>query len=205
MAKKSRTDVAVSEPSGELRHELEKFQDQWWWFALLGGLLIVGGMVALSTPFVASISVVFVLGVIMLVSGIAMIVSSFWTGAWSAFLIQLLIGILYTVVGVLVMESPVASTAALTLLVGGIFIVAGIFRMVAAIVIQFPQWGWVLLTGALSLILGILVYKQFSAEPGTAMILIGVLFGIDLIFNGFTWVMLAFDIRNTRVEDVTPE
>jgi uncharacterized membrane protein HdeD (DUF308 family) len=201
MAKTSRPAPAVSDPVSELQHELEQFREHWWWFSLLGALLIIGGIVALAVPFYTSVSVVFILGIILLVSGIAMIITAFWTGTWSGFLIQLLIGILYTVVGYAVMEAPVASTAALTLLIGSIFIVAGIFRMVAAIVMRFPQWGWVLLTGALSLILGIMVYKQFSAEPGSAMILIGVLFGIDLVFTGVTWVMLGFDVRNVEAAD----
>lgn len=165
----------------QARHELVHLKKSWWWFLLLGILLVIGGAVAVAYPFISSLSVVVVLGAVLLIAGIAMVVASFWTGTWSGFLIQLLIGLLYIVTGLLISDSPVEATGALTLLVAAMFILAGIFRMVAAITIRFPQWGWVLLNGAISLILGVLIYKQY---PGSATWLIGTLFGVDLIFNG---------------------
>ena len=193
-----KTEVTVSDTSGELQHELQHLKDSWWWFLLLGCLLVLGGIVAISYPLVMSVSVTIVLGATLFIAGIAMIVSSFWTGAWSAFLVQLLIGILYLVVGILTMESPVQATGAITLLVAAMFIVAGIFRMVAAVTIRFPQWGWVLLNGALALILGVLVYKQFPESGGW---LIGTLFGVDLLFNGWSYVMLALNLRSTEITE----
>ena len=122
-------------------------------------------------------------------------ICSFWTGTWSAFLTQMLIGIIYVVVGLVAAESPAQTAGALTLLAAAMFIIAGIFRMVAAITIRFPQWGWVLLNGAVALILGIMVFKQF---PNSALWLIGTLFGIDLIFNGWTWVMLSIEVYRIK-------
>ncbi len=180
----------------DVRHELQHLKEHWWWLLLLGALLLIAGLVALSYPFVTSIGVTVVLGATLFIAGIAMIVSSFWTGTWSAFLVQLLVGILYLVVGMLTMDSPVEASGAITLLVAAMFIVAGIFRMAAAVAIRFPQWGWVLLNGALALILGVLVYKQF---PESSLWLIGTLFGIDMIFNGWAYIMLALTVRKIEV------
>jgi uncharacterized membrane protein HdeD (DUF308 family) len=192
------SEVTGSDPTGKIQHELQHLKDHWWWFLLLGALLVLGGIVALAYPLVTSVSVTIVLGATLFIAGLAMIISSFWTGNWSAFLVQLLIGILYLVVGVLTMESPGEATGALTLLVAAMFIVAGIFRIVAAVTIRFPQWGWVVLNGALALILGVLVYKQF---PESATWLVGTLFGIDLMFNGWSYVMLGLQVRNTKLTE----
>lgn len=193
------TEVAVSNPVEKLQHELAHLKSHWWWFTLLGGLLALCGIIAIAYPFASSVGVVVVLGTLMLIAGIAIIVSSFWTGTWSAFLVQLLIGILYSVVGLMMTEAPGKAAGALTLLVAAMFVIAGIFRMVAAITLQFPQWGWVLLNGAVALLLGIMVFKQF---PESAIWLIGTLFGVDLLFNGWTWIMLSLQVRNAELIDV---
>ncbi len=191
-----------------VRHELIHLKRHWWGLLLLGALLIICGIVALSYPFITTLSVAIVLGAALLVAGIATIVSSFWTGSWSAFLVQVLVGILYTVVGMMTMDSPVAASGALTLLVAAMFIVGGIFRMAAAIMIRFPQWGWVLLNGAVALVLGILLYKQF---PESALWLLGTIFGIDMILFGWCWIMLALEVRGaadaieTKIEEHSHE
>ena len=185
------TDIVVS-GEDKLVSELAEFKDKWWWFLILGALMILGGIIAIAYPLLSSVSVVIVLGSLLFIAGVAMLISAFWTRNWSAFLIQLLIGILYVVLGLLTMEAPVQVTGALTLMLAAVFIVSGIFRMVAAIAMQFPEWGWVMLGGALSLILGVMVYKQF---PERSLVLIGLLFGIDLILTGVTWIMLAIDVR----------
>src|SRR5205823_2504538 len=88
-------------------HELRHLREEWWWFFVLGILLIVSGMVALAYPALGSVAVVVVLGMSLLVSGVAMIVATFWAGRWSAHLLQLLIGVFYVVVGFLMMDMPI--------------------------------------------------------------------------------------------------
>ena len=100
-----------SNPSavGQLKHELEHMSGHWWWFILLGALLAVCGTAAIVRPPVleaTSIIVPVVLGVLLMVGGVATIISSFWAGKWSGFLVQLLVGILYLVVGLVFTENP---------------------------------------------------------------------------------------------------
>ena len=184
----------LSNPSDEnVQHELSRLRKQWWWLLLLGCLLVVGGIVALAFPFATSIGVTVVIGTILLICGFATIISAFWTGKWSGFLIQLLIGILYVVLGLSIHEAPLASVLVLTMLAASLFIVAGIFRITAALVLRFPQWGWTLLNGVITTLLGVIIFRHF---PETGLWLVGTLVGIDLIFNGWSWIMLAVDVRN---------
>lgn len=171
-----------------IEHELRHLQKEWWWFVALGILLILSGLVALVYPVLSSIATVVVLGMALLVSGVATIVASFWAGKWSALLLQLLVGILYAVAGFIIMDTPVVSTVSLTLFIAAMFLVVGIMRSVAALVIRFPQWGWALLSGLLTTLVGVVIYKNL---PETALWAIGTLVGIELIFAGWYWVMLG--------------
>jgi uncharacterized membrane protein HdeD (DUF308 family) len=66
--------------------------------------------------------------------------------------------------------------------------VAGCFRIIVALSMRFPQWGWMLCNGVVTLILGLLIWRQW---PGSALWIIGLFIGLDLIFTGWARVMLA--------------
>ncbi len=186
-------------------HELDRLRKEWWAFLVLGILLILGGGACISYPFVTSIGVMVFLGAALMVAGVAIIILAFWTGKWSAFMLQILIGMVYIVSGLLIADAPVASVAIFTLMLAGFFIVAGLFRIVFALTERFPQWGWVLVNGIATLLVGLIIFKSFRqfAEVGSTQVfwIIGLLVGIEMIFYGWTWVMLAFAIKNIPDHD----
>ena len=185
-----------------MRHELAGMQHDWWWFLVLGIALVTLGVVAIGSAFFVSIVTVVMFGVLLVIGGVGQVISSFWAGKWGGFLLHLLVGILYLVVGVLIIDAPLESTLALTLLVAAGFMMLGIFRIIAALSLRFHQWGWPLLNGFVTLLLGILIYKQW---PASGLWVIGLFVGIEMIFNGVTWVMLAYDVRRSvarRIEAV---
>ncbi len=181
-------------------HELARLQKEWWAFLVLGILLILGGAACISYPFITSIGVMIFLGVALMVSGVSIIILAFWTGKWSAFMLQILIGLVYVVSGFLVADAPVASAAVFTLMLAGFFIVGGLFRIVFALSERFSQWGWVLMNGIATLIVGLIIFKSFrqfaEGESGQVFWIIGLLVGIEMIFYGWTWVMLSLAVRN---------
>ena len=178
-------------------HELQSLRSEWHWLLALGIALITLGTIAIGTSFFVSIVTVVMFGVLLLIGGIVQIVNSFWVGRWSGFLLHLLIGILYFVVGALIIDSPLESAIALTLMVAAFLVVGGLFRIIAALVLRFPNWGWPMLNGLISLLLGILIYKQW---PASGLWVIGLFVGIEMIFNGWAWVMLALDLRSITAE-----
>jgi uncharacterized membrane protein HdeD (DUF308 family) len=186
---------------GVLKHELEHMSAHWWWFILLGALLAICGTAAIVFPPVmvgTSIAVPVVLGVLLMVGGVATIISAFWAGKWSAFLLHLLVGILYLAVGFVFTENPFESALALTLFIAIAFIIMGVFRTTAALVLQFPQWGWSLLNGVVTFLAGIIIYRSL---PEGALWVIGLLIGLEMIFNGWMWIMLALGLRSVHVRN----
>jgi len=184
-------------PAGSaLKHELEHLGENWLWFTLLGVLLAVCGTLAIVFPPVmvgTTIVVPVVLGILLMVAGVATIISSFWAGQWSGFLLQLLVGLLYLACGFVFIENPFQADLALTLFLAIAFIVMGIFRTIAALVIRFPQWGWALLNGVVTFLAGIVIYRSL---PDGALWVIGLLIGLEMLFNGWMWIMLGLALRS---------
>ncbi|MEN6557961.1 MAG: HdeD family acid-resistance protein [Thermoguttaceae bacterium] len=178
-----------------LNQEFGHLQGQWWWLFLFGALLAVCGAAAVIFPaltVLTTVTSVLILGIVLMVAGIATVVASFWTGKWSGMLVQLLVGILYLVAGYLITEKPLAAMAVMTLFMAAVCIVIGVFRIVAALVVQFPCWGWALLNGLITFLLGVIIYRQF---PESGLWVIGLLVGIEMLFHGWSWIALSLAVK----------
>ena len=177
--------------------ELEDLKSEWWWFLLLGMGLIVLGMIGIATPFFMSLATASLFGVLLLVGGAAQIISSFWAGKWSGFLVSMLTGILYLVIGMLMLDEPLTSLLLLTKLLAAFLMVSGLFKIIASMYYNFTHWGWALLNGFITLFLGIMIWRQL---PYSAVWVIGLFVGIEMIFNGWTWVMLGMSLKSLDEE-----
>lgn len=159
--------------------------------------MVVFGTAAISWACIATITVAatWLFGFLLLAGGISEVVNSFCAGRWSGTLIHLLIGLLYAVIGLMIIEQPENSAIQLTLIIAIFLIVSGIFRIAFAIFERFTGWPWVLLNGGVTLLLGLLIYKQW---PASGLWVIGLFIGIEMLFNGWAWIMLALSLRTPR-------
>ena len=103
-------------------------RSQWCWLLSFGILLTACGAAAVipALTVLTTVTATLVLGIVLMVAGIATVITAFWAGKWSGMLVQLLVGILYVVVGFMITEKPLASAAVLTLFVATFCIVAGL-------------------------------------------------------------------------------
>lgn len=175
-----------------LEQEFQHLRSDWWWLMLYGILLVVCGMAAIIFPAITSVAAMVVLGVVLMIAGVATIIQSFWAGKWSGMLGQILVGILYLVVGFLIKDTPIGSALAMTFIIAAFFIVAGGFRIVSALVVRFPYWGWAMLNGIVTFLLGVIIYRHF---PQTALWVLGLLIGLEMLFHGWTWIVLSLAIK----------
>ena len=183
----------VSAPSNSSgTHELHPLRNQWWCFLLLGIALLVLGSFCIIDPLVPTLASVVFLGFVLMAAGITQIVSAFWAGKWSGMLIHMLIGVLYAVVGYMVVDAPVINMVIITKFIAIFLIVSGAFRIISALVVRFQDWGWVLLNGCVTLLLGVIINRQL---PEAALWVIGLFVGIEMLLNGWAWVMLALGLR----------
>jgi uncharacterized membrane protein HdeD (DUF308 family) len=178
-----------------LRHELEAIKSHWKAILVLGIVLVLVGTVAVIMPLAAGLATTFVLGSLLLMAGVAQLIGSFWMREWSGFFLALLMGILYVVLGVMILRAPLKAEFALTLLLACVLMVGGLFRIIGSVMYRFPHWGWTAAGGALNLGLGALIWVLW---PEAAFWVIGLFVGIDLIFTGWTWVMLSLAVRKVK-------
>jgi uncharacterized membrane protein HdeD (DUF308 family) len=165
------------------------------WLIVLSILLILLGLFAIFRPGVATVSFTLVLGWILFFSGIIRIVKAFQSRPVRGFWLNLVIGILYVVAGLLVIFNPLAGVLTLTALLGILFIVEGIYDIISAFQTR-PggKFSWlVLLDGIVTLILGILVWNQW---PYSAIWLVGLYVGISILFSGIALLTIALGTRN---------
>ncbi len=111
------------------------------------------------------------------------------------------------VVAVLILDEPATSVLALTLLIAVFLVVSGIFRIASSLTLKFHGWGWHLLCGVVTLMLGVLITKVLreDVERSRGLMVIGLFVGIEMIFNGWTWVMLALQVRRLGLEEASAE
>jgi uncharacterized membrane protein HdeD (DUF308 family) len=173
-------------------HELHPLRNQWWCFLLLGIALVGLGSFCIIQPLVPTLASVVILGFLLMAGGIAQIVSAFWAGKWSGMLIHILIGVLYAVVGYMIVDAPVVNMVLITKFIAIFLFVSGAFRIISALVVRFQDWGWALLNGGVTLLLGVIINRQL---PEASLWVIGLFIGIEMIFNGWAWVMLALGLR----------
>jgi uncharacterized membrane protein HdeD (DUF308 family) len=99
-----------------------------------------------------------------------------------------------------VTNHPLITTVMMTIFIAVTFMVLGAFRVVTAMIVRFPYWGWALLNGAITFLMGLVIYRQLEQMPANALWVIGLLVGVEMLLNGWTWIMLSLAIREIPEE-----
>jgi uncharacterized membrane protein HdeD (DUF308 family) len=173
--------------------ELEGLRKSWLCLVAMGVTLIIVGILAIGSSFVATLATMLVFGILLIVGAIAQVITAIWGRQWRGFFLHVLAAVLYFIAGMFLIESPVDAALGLTLLIAAYLLVGGILRIILAIVERFPSWGWVLLNGVISVVLGIAIWRQW---PLSGLWVIGLFVGIEMLFNGLSWLMLGLGVRS---------
>ena len=167
---------------------------KWWLFVGVGILAILLGAISIAAPLVATLTTAAVLGYLLLFGGLVEVGTAFGAAKWSGFFLQILVGVLHAFIGLLMVANPGLTAAAFTLMLAVFFFVGGTFRTTLAISERFPAWGWVAFNGVVTLLLGVLIWRQW---PEASLWVIGTFVGIDLLFSGTNWVAWGFAFRGS--------
>ena len=156
-------------------------------FIALGVLLMGVGALSLLFPFIAAFSFNIVVGVTLLVGGIATLVQAARMRRWRGSAVQVLLGLLYLGGGIIFIANPFAGVLALTIMLGAFFAADGAARIILAFRVR-PQRAWwlFLVSGLLSLALGVLVL--IGLPSGLSIAFLGVVVGINMILTGFSFL-----------------
>lgn len=178
----------------------DELRRHWGWYLALGIVLIVLGTIAIGSTFVMTIASVFFFGWLLIIGGVMAVINAFWHKRWAGFFLDLLTGILYVVAGWMMVTNTKESALLLTLIIAMFLVFEGVFRIVAALAARYPHWGWVMFNGVISLILGIMIWRQW---PYSGLWVIGLFVGIEMLLNGWSLVMLSLAGRRLPDEAAT--
>lgn len=149
------------------------------------GQIALGTLVIIMAAFTTWITVWFI-GLCLVAWGIIDLIQFFQKRSISLSRWRFSVGMLAVSCGVLLIFFPAMGAAALSIILAILFIMSGLYKVFGALSERPVNWGWVVLGGGLSIILGFFI---FSIWPVTSFIILGVLVGIDIMLNG--WSLLA--------------
>jgi uncharacterized membrane protein HdeD (DUF308 family) len=172
---------------------IEQIRKSWARFLLLGILLMLLGLLCIGKAQTATTFSILALGWVLLISAVVWLINSVYSLNWHVFFLYLLNAIIRGVTGYLLVRHPDAGAQGVTLLLATLFMVGGLFRGIGASVIQFPRWGWTVFSGLVSFALGIYLLATF---PAASPYFVGVVIGVDLIFDGSSLVGFASAIHS---------
>lgn len=163
------------------------------WIVALGVVYVIAGVIALGSIVFATVVTVFVVGVMMLIAGVAEVFNAFQVKTWGKFFLWLVLGALYIVAGFVTFENPLLAAAVLTLLLGFSLLASGVMRIVLAFSMKDEMpWIWVALSGVITLLLGLIILAHW---PVSSLYILGLFLGIDLIIAGVGWIGIGLGLR----------
>lgn len=161
---------------------------------IVGILSAIGGIFALLNPFAASIAAEQIAGWTFLIAGVLGLISFFQAEGWTGKLWALLVAVVSAWVGIELLGDPLGGVLALTFVVGVSFVVSGVFKVLAGFSLPSSNLRWiVVISGALSAILGFMILSNF---PGSAVVSLGVLLGVELLSTGVSMIALSSALRS---------
>ncbi len=165
------------------------------WLIILGILTIILGVLAINAPLMTGVAVAFILGIYLIVKGVVDAVAAFRCRSWGAGIFAFLIGVLSVIVGLIMIVRPGIAVASLSLILAIYFVVEGISRIFVAIRAKpLPGWGWMLFAGIVTILLGVIILRNWS--EGAWAWALGVLVGINILLAGWTTIFMALAARS---------
>ncbi len=181
-----------------VNEERESLRRGWFGFVGLGCLLVALGVAALVfVGFTTVLSVLFV-GWFFIIGGVAAVIHAIIRKGWSGFLLDFISGVITALAGIFIVAHPLAGASVLTIVIGVLFLVGGIFRIAAGIAMRNPYAGWFVLHGAVSAILGLLILAEW---PNSLVWVIGTLIAIDLLVDGMRLIAFGLAVRRLHGPD----
>ena len=163
----------------------------------LGIIFMLAGVIALGSVMAATASAVLIVGIMMIMAGVAEIFAAFRVKDWGKAIFWGLLGVLYVAAGIIAINNPFAAATILTLFLGIALIAGGIVRMFLAWSMREAgkPWGWVVVSGLISILLGAMIIAKW---PYSSAYVLGIFLGIDLIFIGSSWLSIGLALRRRQ-------
>ena len=176
--------------------ELKK---HWAWMLSLGIVMVILGVIGLGMTVLFNEIVVMYFGFLLLFGSGVQLMQVFRAEAWKGRVWHVLIALVYIVGGIIAVTEPVIAGMTLALLIAWTLIVIGVLRLVMALQMRGAAgWLWTLLGGVLSVALGVMIINEW---PQSGLWVIGLFVAIEILFAGWSQIMIALAAKNYTAKD----
>jgi uncharacterized membrane protein HdeD (DUF308 family) len=167
---------------------------KWGWILALGIVYLITGIIALGSVVMATAASVFVVGIMMVIAGVAEVINAFQIKTWGSFLLWILLGALYIVAGFVTFQNPLLAAVILTLILGVTLVASGIMRIILAFNMrEGSAWVWVVISGLVTLLLGGVILAHW---PVSSLYVLGIFLGVDLVIAGVSWIAISLGLKS---------
>jgi len=183
-------DAAAAALRGAMRDTVRRYS---LWYLVQGILMVVTGVLALISPWIASVAIIRLLGWFLIISGVLQGIGVIGARHVPNFWLELISAVLAIVIGLLLLRHTDAGLLFFSVLLIVFFMVEGIVKVVFVLSIRpFPNWGWVLASGLVGVLLSFYLWSILSTVSDW---MLGFLLGILLISEGAALASLAWRVR----------
>ncbi len=181
--------------------DLEELPRKWGWLLALGILMLVTGSMGLVMSVAMTMITVLFFGAMILVNGSFSLVQTIVDREekWRGKVVHILLALLYIGAGALILANPVAGSAALTLLLGSMFLAMGITRIIYGFRLRKLGWKWVMpvVIGVIDIIFALILGLSW---PISGLWVIGVFVSVELLMYGWMLTFTALAVRKLGKE-----
>lgn len=158
-----------------------------------GVLTVIAGFIAIVAPFGSGLGVTIFIGVALAIGGIGRLIAAFGADSFGEGALAFIGGLLGAVAGFILAARPGLGLVTLTLMIGAYLLADGITGSVLAFRVR-PEtgWGWILFSGIVTVLLGILLLAEW---PVSGVWALGTLVGVNLLFSGFAMISIGSAAR----------
>ena len=180
----------------EVFGELKK---NWAWMLSLGIVMVMLGVIGLGMTVLFNEIVVMYFGFLLLFGSGVQLMQAFRAEAWKGRVWHVLIALVYIVGGIIAVTEPVIAGMTLALLIAWTLIVIGVLRLFMGLQMRGANgWLWTLLGGVLSVVLGVMIINEW---PQSGLWVIGLFVAIEILFAGWSQIMIALAAKNYTAKD----
>jgi uncharacterized membrane protein HdeD (DUF308 family) len=161
---------------------------------IAGVLMIVLGAVAIIVPAIASVATAIFIGWILVIASAFDFANAMAVEHGGRKALRIVLASITFVAGLYLLVAPLDGVFTLTVVLVIWFIATGTARVIVGIAERgVPGWGMTVVSGAISIFLGVLIGEQL---PSSADWAIGLIVGVDLLFSGTILTSLAYRLRS---------
>lgn len=169
------------------------------WSIAIGLLMILVGLVAMALPRLAGLTATTIVAWVLLFGGACHLAFAWAMRGLGGAYWQVLVALLYGGVGIYLLGHLGPGLIAFTLLFAIYLVAEGTLELLLAFVMGPTRGrGWIALDGAITLILGALIWSWWPTDTGWVL---GTVVGISILSSGVARLMLAMALRARTKDD----